>query len=60
MSNKYNNYDNDFSDVSDIEEILKEFDLDLPDEDDAFFEIEQETLEEYLENYKIKLDKVKK
>lgn len=50
MSKKRNSFDNDFDDVEDIGSILKEFELNLPDEDDAFFDIELESLEAYLEN----------
>lgn len=52
-----NNFDIDFDDVEDVNSLLKEFELDLPDEDDAFFDIELESLEEYLEKVKIKTNK---
>jgi hypothetical protein len=57
MSRKQNNFDNDFEDVENVNDLLKEFELDLPDEDDAFFDIELESLEEYLGKVKKKPNK---
>ena len=55
MSPKRNtSFDNDFEYGEDVDFLLKEFELDLPDEDDAFFEIELESLEEYLDKSKTK------
>jgi hypothetical protein len=57
MARKPSKFDTDFEDVDDIESLLKEFELSMPDEDDAFFGIELESLEEYLEKVKIKTNK---
>lgn len=57
MPQKSNKFDSDFNDVEDIDSILKEFELAMPDEDDAFFGIELESLEEYLEKSKVKTNK---
>jgi len=55
MPQKQNKFDNnEFEDGHNIDDLLKEFELNLPDEDDAFFGIELESLEEYLEKSKIK------
>lgn len=50
MAKPLNRFDNDVDDIGNIDSILKEFELNLPDEDDAFFDIELESLESYLEN----------
>lgn len=55
MSRKPNSFDNDFEDVENVSDLLREFELDLPDEDDAFFDIELESLEEYLGKVKKKV-----
>jgi hypothetical protein len=57
MARKPSKFDTDFEDVDDIDSLLKEFELSMPDEDDAFFGIELESLEEYLEKVKIKTPK---
>jgi hypothetical protein len=57
MPKKLSKFDPDFDDVDDIESLLKEFELSMPDEDDAFFGIELESLEEYLEKVKVKTNK---
>lgn len=63
MSKKSNKFEpSDFDEGESIDSILKEFELDLPDEDDAFFGIEIESLEEYLEKVdkkKIKIGSIK-
>lgn len=57
MPKKPSKFDTDFDDAEDVDSLLREFELTLPDEDDAFYGIELESLEEYLEKVKIKTNK---
>ena len=57
MPKKPSKFDSDFDDIEDIDSLLREFELTLPDEDDTFYGIELESLEEYLEKEKIKTNK---
>lgn len=54
MPKKPSRFDPDFDDIEDVDSLLKEFELTLPDEDDTFYGIELESLEEYLEKVKTK------